>query len=319
MAEKPSRGVVPVLVFHKISREQRYALTAGRFEEFIRLIHREGWYMVADYQYSRGDFTHVPSGMKPIVMGADDASYGNFVYKTYGDQLHGRVYRLLGRPIIEPDCMVGILERLARRENGRINFTFYLSFDAIPFRQLDAAFNPGFPYKGIALVEEKLHYLNENFLLGIHSLSHVYAYRMGAEAFARDVLQAWAIIDEYLNTPVQSVRTLAFPYGIERLTAEMRRKLQGIRYGEKSLEAAFDFDDKMAPAPGELRDKLKISRINVDNSSWDEVLQRLREADAVKSRRTFVLKTNKRKLPKRRYFKEAWPSDDIWIMTSSDF
>ena len=81
--------------------------------------------------------------------------------------------------------MVAILERHVRKEEGRINFTFYVSFDAIPFRQLDGHENPGFPYPGVPVISEKIRYLDEHFILGIHSLSHVYAHDMGPSAFAR--------------------------------------------------------------------------------------------------------------------------------------
>jgi hypothetical protein len=314
LAEKSAAGVVPVLCLHKLSREDDYALTPERFRSLLRYIRNDGWYMVSDRQYIEGDFSRVPAGLKPIVMGSDDASYGNFIYQTRGDRLTGPVKRVLGKPLTDRDSMVAILEKLAEPEEGRINFTFYVSFDAVPFRQLDGFENPGFPYRGVPVIAEKIRYLDEKFILGIHSLSHLYAHEMGPEQFAQDVEAAWEILDEYAGGTASSLHTMAFPFGIRPLTPEMRRAVTSLSRNGRYLSGAFDFDNKLAPAPGSLDDNFDVSRFNVDNRNWDRLMSTLKNADALHARRQIVWEVDTKKLPASRYSVGASRTDEVWVL-----
>ena len=314
MSEKAADGVVPILCLHKISREEDYALTPERFRDLLKYINRNDWYLVSDFQYLQGDFSRVPNGMKPIVMGSDDASWGNMTYQTRGDTLTGEVRRRFGEPVLDRNSMVAILERHAKKEDGRINFTFYISFDGVPFRQLDGEENPGFPYRDIPLIYEKVSYLDDRFILGIHSLSHTYAPEMGAEAFARDVMDAWELIDEYAGGTADSIRTMAFPYGIHPLTPDIRRQITALERNGVRLAGAFDFNNRLAPPPGKPGDSFEVSRINVDNRHWDELLETLESADAVVASRCFVWETESKRLPRSRYALGADAEDEIWIL-----
>jgi hypothetical protein len=314
LSEKSEAGVVPILCLHKISREEDYALTPERFRRLLRYINDNGWYLVSDLQYIEGDFSRVPTGYKPIVMGSDDASHGNLVYQTRGDRLNGEVKRFFGKPILERDSMVAILEKYAKEEDDRINFTFYISFDAVPFRQLDGYENPGFPYRGVPVIEEKIRYLDENFILGIHSLSHIYAHDMGPAAFAEDVMGAWELIDEYAGGKANSLHTMAFPYGIRPLSSGMRDAVTSLSRDGEYLAGAFDFDNKLAPPPGSPGDIFDVSRFNVDNKNWDRLMRTLEEANAVSTRREIVWEVDTKKLPKSRYALGAAPSDGVWVL-----
>lgn len=314
VAEKAVDGTIPILCLHKLSREEWYGLTPDRFESLLRYLKRNKWYLVADSQYLEGDFTRVPTGMKPIVMGADDASHGNVVFQTRGDLLTGPVKRRLGRPVIDRRSMVAILERLVPPEEGRINFTFYISFDAVPFRQLDGAEDPGFPYSDIPVVAEKIAYLDDNFILGIHSLSHTYAGDMTVPAFVGEVDACWSALDAYAGGEAKSVSTLAFPYGIRDLTPALRRSLVEMNHDGKVLTGAFDFDNKLAPPPGGPGDRFEISRLNVDNRSWDRVMNTLETAPAVTARRMVIVESDRKRLPGGRTRIGAARSDPIWVL-----
>ena len=314
LSEKAYKGVVPILCLHKISREEDYALTPERFRRLLRYINDNGWYLVSDLQYLEGDFSRVPTGLKPIVMGSDDGSHGTLIYQTRGDRLNGSVKRLFGKPIIDRDSMVAILERHMKEENGRINFTFYISFDAIPFRQLDGYENPGFPYRGIPVIAEKIRYLDENFILGIHSMSHTYVHDMGAAAFAEEIIAAWELIDEYAGGIAASIHTMAFPYGVRPLTPAVRDALTSLNRNGKYLAGAFDFDNKLAPPPGNPGDTFDVSRFNVDNKNWDRLIRTLDGADAVSTRREIVWEVETKRLPKSRYSLGAAPSDEVWVL-----
>jgi hypothetical protein len=270
--------------------------------------------MVNDRQYLEGDFTRVPTGKKPIVLGADDASHGNMAYQTRGDRLTGPVKRRLGSPLIDRRCMVSILERTAPWEEGRINFTFYVSFDAVPFRQLDGTEDPGFPYQDIPVVAEKVAYLDDHFYLGLHSLSHTYAGDMSPAAFAREVERCWSALDDYAGGDAETVTTLAFPYGIRDLTPALRRSLVELDHGGKTLAGAFDFDNKLAPPPGVSRDLFDVSRFNVDNRSWDRVMNTLETAPAVTARRLVILESDRKRVPVGRTRIGAARSDTVWVL-----
>jgi len=314
--EKAVKGTIPILCFHRISREGRYGLTSERFRALLQFIKSDKWYLISDRQYLEGDFSRVPTGFKPIVLGVDDASYGIFVYQTRGDRLTGPTKRFFSRPLLARDSMVAILERWAPREGGRINFTFYVSFDAIPFRQLDGFENPGFPYRGVPVVAEKIRYLDKKFILGVHSLRHIHAYYMEPEEFAEDILAAWKMIDEYAGGRAESLYTMAFPYGIDFLTPEMREALAKLSRNGRELLGAFDLDGRLAPPPGNPGDPFDVSRLNVDNESWVYLMRTLHTADVVHARRHIVWELESKKLPANRSLPNASAEDNIWVLVT---
>jgi len=314
LSEISSFGRVPVLCFHRLGKKQKYELTPDRFRNLVKYIKDNKWYLVSDHQYINGDLSRVPNGFKPIVMGSDDASYNTFIYQTDGESLYGAIKRRAGKPLLDSNSMVSILESHAPREEERINFTFYISFDAVPFRQLGGYRSPGFPYKGIPLVAEKIKYLDERFIIGIHSLSHIHANDMGPEAFASDVLRAWELIDEYAGGEALTLRTLSFPFGIDELTPSMRKELISLTRNGRFLSGAFDFDDKLAPAPGALGDAFDISRYNVDNRTWNRILENLESTDVVVARREVIWEVDTKKLPESRHSLGASESDTVWVL-----
>lgn len=318
VAEKATKGSVPVLCLHKISREDNYALSPERFRSLLKYIRDDNWYIVSDYQYLNGDFTRVPTGKKPIVMGADDASYGNLIYQTRGSQLSGKVRRIFGKPLLDRDSMVAILEHYVQKEEGRINFTFYVSFDGIPFRQLDGLKNPGFPYADIPIVAQKIRYLDKNFRLGIHSLHHIYAYEMGEKPFLQDLKEAWKLLNEYAGGNAETVRTLAFPYGIADLSDSLRSGLRSLKINGRSLSGAFNFNNRFAPPPGAIKDRFIIDRLNVDNRNWQNLMSSLKSANAVVARRDVILETSSKRLPRNLRSVHPKDTDGIWILVRDD-
>jgi hypothetical protein len=314
MSEKADEGVVPILCLHKISREEDYALTPDRFRRLLNYVNDNGWYLVSDLQYLHGDFSRVPTGLKPIVMGSDDASHGTLVYQTRGDRQYGTVKRLFGKPLIDKDSMVAILERYVKKENGRINFTFYVSFDGIPFRQLDGFENPGFPYRGVPVIAEKIQYIDKNFILGIHSQSHPYVWDLGIDGFAEDIMKGWEQLDEYAGGEAESLHTMAYPYGVRNFNLDLRNALSSLNRNGKYLDGAFDFDNRLAPPPGNPGDSFDVSRFNVDNKHWDRLMRTLNAADAVTARREIIWEVDTKRLPRSRFSLGAAPSDEILVL-----
>ena len=319
LAATPTGGEVPVFGFHKLGMEPRFALEPKRFRTLIRLIQSKGWYLMSDTDFAQGDFTSVPSGKKPLVMGSDDASSGTAIYLTRGPSRTGRVRRIFGTPRWDPNCMVAILERFAPRENNRINFTFYISFDAIPFRQLDGAKNPGFPYPNIPLVREKITYLDAHFRLGIHSLSHQKAADMGQEAFSQDVLAAWNLMNHYAGGRAETVQTMAYPYGIVDGVPDGEELASWFKDLERPLAGGFDFDDQWASPNHQPRGPYAISRLGVDNSNWERARKILEgKVPTAVAQRTILWTTTRKRLPPSRKSLGIHRNDDLWVLVKED-
>ena len=164
------------------------------------------------------------------------------------------------------------------------------------------------------MVREKIRYLDENFVLGIHSLSHTYAGTLGAEAFARDVLDAWILIDDYAGRRARTLHTLSYPFGIGELPGDIRAAVSGLRYGGRRLKGAFDLDGRAAAAPGAESDQFDVSRLGVDNGSWENLLRTLDGLDATRARREIVWETPIKRLPRSRWSLGAHKRDGVWIL-----
>ncbi|OQY37144.1 MAG: hypothetical protein B6229_08855 [Spirochaetaceae bacterium 4572_7] len=130
-------GKVPVLCFHMLNDEYWYGITPKRFENFLIYLSENNFYPLSDSEFILKDFSRVPSGMTPIVLGSDDASQGNFLYKTIGPLEIGDIDTSTGKKELVEDSMVYLLQKYIKPVNGKINFTFYVSFNGLPFRQSD--------------------------------------------------------------------------------------------------------------------------------------------------------------------------------------
>ena len=74
--------------------------------------------------------------------------------------------------LYEVITMVYLLEKYLPKVQGKINFTFYTSFNGVPFRQTGGTTSFGENYRDIPIVGYKLNYLIDNFYIGIHTVTH---------------------------------------------------------------------------------------------------------------------------------------------------
>ncbi|MDC7232645.1 MAG: polysaccharide deacetylase family protein [Spirochaetales bacterium] len=310
--DRRQEGEIPVLCFHRIGDDERYELSLNRVHHLMAVLRSNGYYPLSDIDFARGDFSVVPSGMKPFVIGADDAGATQLLWddETMAAYEGGNTPRDWN---LDPDCLASIFTRYFQKAGNHYNFTFYMSFDAIPFRQIGAQANPGYPYKGIDVVQDKIRYARREFYIGHHSMTHTFREELTSEQFFQEVEETDRIVSEYLGYPV-SLDTLAFPYGAGHFTAgEEREYLNAIEDG-RFPEIAYDLDGSFSPPPwSEGFRTWRISRFSVENSSFDLLLKRLNSPYIYQSRRVLLIHSDTKNLNLENYRLDLGGDDIVYV------
>ena len=310
--EKGDKGEVPVLCFHRIGEDDRYELSINRTHHLMAFLAQNRYYPIPDHVFASGDFSSVPSGMKPVVFGADDASQGQLIWseKTISDIAVGRE---VSQPELDPNCLAAIFSRYFPAVSGHYNLTFYVSFDAVPFRQTGGIPHGGFPYRNLPVVEKKFEYINRNYYLGHHSITHTYLGDQTPEKLINEIGDAEEIFSSYLHKDL-NLETMAYPYGLAELKPEQERAFH--RASEKGIfpEYAFDLDGKLSVLPWNRRfQPFRISRLSVENSSFDTLIQNLKKKDVYSSRRTILLYSRHKNLDLNSYDLTVGGDDVIYV------
>ncbi len=290
---KKDIGKVPVLCFHKIGEEPRYEITADKFEEFLKYINNNKFHILSDKELVLNDFSMVPTGYTPIVLGSDDASEGNFLYKTLGgDTINGELDYSTGELQLEGSTMLSLLEQYIEPVNGKINFTFYISFNGIPFRQTGGKAATGEYYRGIDIIGSKFNYLLDNFIVGIHTVTHPVTKNTSAVDFKWEIDEFYNILDSYVGDKTKLINTLAYPYGCADLKPDMRDMIKGYNNGGLNIIGAFDFNGYFSRSPfsGKV-DNYDISRLGVDNQNIQNVYGFLESVKLFNTNRVLVVKS----------------------------
>lgn len=275
ISSKTGEGKIPVLAFHKLGDENDFELTISRFQKLLQFLMNRNFHVISDRQLINGDFTYVRNGQKPVVLGADDASSGVFYYETTGDLKRSPFRMVSGRYIISDQSMIYYLNRYLPVEKGKRNFTFYVTFDAIPFRQTGGGENPGPPYLGMPAVKSKLQYLEDNFYLGNHTLHHYHSEDLNELSFLFELTGCYDALESY-GIDIRDVDTVAYSYGIGDISAERYNTMKTFSYNGKGLLGAFDFDGKFTfPVDSGKVNPYDISRTGVDNGNFEKIIDRL--------------------------------------------
>ncbi|MBN2617958.1 MAG: hypothetical protein JXR64_06565 [Spirochaetales bacterium] len=268
---KSSNGKIPVLCFHIIGDGERYEISPDNFEKLLIYLNKNNFFVISDKEFINKDFSQVPNGFKPIVLGSDDASEGNFIYKTDdNDILNGRISNL-DNPEIDEKSMVGILKRNLAPRDGKINFTFYVSFNGIPFRQSGGE-SFGSNYRNNPIVANKFNYIIDNFILGIHTVNHPVTKDTSVSDFKNELVLFYEIMETYVGEKYKMIDTLAYPYGCADLKPEMQQMIEDFNYKGQTIIGGFDFDGYFSKSPLTNNiNKYDISRLGVDNYNIDKV------------------------------------------------
>lgn len=290
---KKDLGKIPVLCFHKIGENPRYEITADNFEIFLKYLILNNFYPLSDKELIKQDFSMVPTGFTPIVLGSDDASEGNFLYKTVnGDSINGIIDYSLGNVELEHESMVYLLNKYLKPSNGTINFTFYISFNGIPFRQTGGQESSGKYYRGLDVVRTKFNYLLDNFIVGIHTTTHPVTKDSSVSDFKWEIDEFYTILNEYVGDKISLIDTIAYPYGCAVLKPEMRKMINSYTYKGTSIIGGFDFDGYFSKSPysGSV-DNYDISRFGVDNQNINNLYGFLENIKLFSTERVIVVKS----------------------------
>lgn len=310
--DKRKHGEIPVLCFHRIGEDSRYELSLSRVHQLMSVLKSKGYYPMSDRDFASGDFSIVPSGMKPFVVGADDAGATQLLWDdntmdAYDSGMTPRKWSM------DSNCLASIFTQYFPKSGNHYNFTFYISFDAIPFRQLGKQTNPGFPFEGIDVVRDKIRYAQREFYLGHHSLTHTFREDMSGENFFREIKETNRIVSSYLGYPVK-LPTLAYPYGSGRFSSEEKRELlQAIELG-RFPATAYDLNGSFSLPPwSDGFQSWNISRFSVENSSYDLLIKRLSSPYIYQSRRVLLIRSPDKKLDLKNYNLDLGGDDIVYV------
>lgn len=289
IASREGSGKIPVLAFHKLGTDEKFELTVDRFMDLLLFLHKENFHAISDLQFIRGDYTWVPAEKKIIVLGCDDAAGGSFLYATRGDNETSEFLMVDGKYEISDQSMVYYLEKYLPEENGRRNFTFYVTFDAIPFRQTGGGINPGPPYGGMFSVMDKLKYLEKNFYLGNHTLNHRYSEELNESEFREELKGFYDAMKSY-GILFPSWGTVAYSFGIGEISHAREETMRNFRYRGTRIAGAFDYNGEFSyPVDSGLVNLYDISRTGVDNGSYSRLLERLENSEIFTNRRAILI------------------------------
>ncbi len=310
--EKRDHGRVPVLCFHRIGNDPRYELTVNRTHHLMAFLVKNRFYPVSDLLFADGDFSGIPSGLKPVVIGADDASRGQMIWSEEDLELIASGINVKN-PHIDPNCLAAIFSRYFPAVQGHHNLTFYVSFDAVPFRQTGDIPHSGFPYRDLPVVEQKLRYINDNYLLGHHTVTHTYLGDQTPELLIDEIHQAEAILSDYLGQR-PNLPTMAYPYGVGSLDPEEETAFRHAADRGVFPEYAYDLDGMLSCLPWSRRfEPFRISRVSVENRSFDTLLDLLESRDIYTSRRTVLLFAQNKNLDLESYHLTIGGDDTVYV------
>lgn len=290
ISSKRGKGVIPILAFHKLGNGKSMELTLQRFQTILSFLKRNNFHVISDMQFIEGDFTFAVNGSSLVVLGSDDGSSGVFYYETESNVKNSLFVMNHGNFIISKNCMVYYLNRYLPIEKGRRNFTFYIPFDAIPFRQTGGGHNPGPPYLGMPAVQSKLTYLNEHYYLGNHTLNHYFSEKVSELEYLYQLMGYYDVLESY-GIQSKGKTTFAYSFGIGDLSRDRQITMANFQYNGISIAGAFDYNNDFArPVDSGETNVYDISRVGVDNGNFHEVISRLKEVDLYKTKRAVLVK-----------------------------
>lgn len=286
-------GFIPVLSFHKLGHKNEFELEKELFEQLLIYLNNHNFHVISDRQYLDQDYSYAENGEKIIVLGSDDGARGVFYFETEGDLKYSSFRTVQEKHVISSESMVYYLDKHLEKENGKGNFTFYLTFDAIPFRQTGGWPNPGTPYLQMPAVKEKLDYLSSNYIIGNHTAHHFYCENLNETEFTNELIEFYEIMEDY-SIDISSIDTLAYSFGIGDLQKEREQTVSTFNYKGVTLRGAFDYDGYLSyPLSSPLINRFDVPRIGVDNKSFQKIMTLLENTDIFTSRRVVLIEAEK--------------------------
>jgi peptidoglycan/xylan/chitin deacetylase (PgdA/CDA1 family) len=208
-------GQIMVLMYHEIGAEEaEWVRTPDNFRRDLETLYAGGYRLIAMNDLIDGHID-IPAGTTPVVLTFDDGTAGQFRYLEQD-----------GKPVIDPDCAVAILEEFYKEHpDFGLAATFYIFYSGPPFAQPD-------------YVEDKLAYLVERgFEIGNHTYAHVFPglRSLSPDEARKELAYQVKTTREYL--PAYQVRSLALPYGShpDDLSYIVKGSYEGIDYHNEAI------------------------------------------------------------------------------------
>ena len=244
---KPNElGKVMILEYHLIEApEARWARTPANFRRDLERLYQEGYRLIGLNDYLDGKIA-LPSGTTPVILTFDDSSPGQF-----------RFIEKNGRPEVDPESAVGILEPFAKEHpDFGLKATFYV---------LPGAKQPHKLFGQPEHEKAKLNYLaTRGFEIGNHTLWHANLSKYQEDTVRGQIAQAQKWIQDLV--PGYRLRTLALPMGAypKKIEWATRGTVNGTSYQN---EAILMVAGGPAPSPFSRNfDRFRLPRIQAVES-----------------------------------------------------
>ncbi len=210
-------GKVMVLEYHLIGTpEDRWRRTPDNFRKDLQMLYDNDYYPVSVHAITTGQLD-VPAGKTPFALTFDDSSAGQF-----------RFIEKNGKPEIDPDCAVGIMESFKKKHRDfPLTATFYVLPAIKPSLRLFA--QP--EYK-----KQKLEWLVKNgYEIGSHTWYHAQLSKLSDEGVQQHLAMFIKEIREFL--PGYDAKSLALPLGMhaKNRKLESQGSFEGITYKHESV------------------------------------------------------------------------------------
>ncbi|HBN09446.1 MAG TPA: hypothetical protein DD435_12620 [Cyanobacteria bacterium UBA8530] len=242
-------GLIPILEYHRFGKkEERWTRTFANFEGDLEFLYRNGYALLSINDFAKGHID-LPAGKKPVVLTFDDGSPEQFRYLSN----QGKTKRdSKGKPEINPDCAVAILDRFAAKHP---DFGKAAAFYVLPTAFEDTASST-----------EKLRYLFETGRqIGNHTYNHANLSKHSTSEIQNELSRAQTEVRKSL--PGYSLETLALPYGLLPHTPQgIQAVLKGADYLNRVV---LMVGANPTYSPFDRRfDSSKVARIQAIDEEW---------------------------------------------------
>jgi hypothetical protein len=254
-SERPANelGSIMILEYHRIGEpEGRWTRSPARLRRDLEQLREAGYRPVALNALITGSID-LPTGTSPVVLTFEDSSPGQFRY-----------VERQGRPTVDPDCAVGVLEAFARlHPDFEPRATFFV---------LPAAAEPNRLFGQPEHEASKLRYLvSRGFELGNHTLWHADLSKYPETVVRSQLALAQQRIDRIV--PGYRLRALSLPMGNypRQIEWAIRGQAAGVGYEH---DAILKIGGGAAPSPFSTRfDPYRLPRIQSVGSAVDDWLR----------------------------------------------
>jgi hypothetical protein len=181
-------GSVMVLEYHNIGEEGRWSRSPENFRKDLETLYNEGYRCISLKDFVQNNIK-VAAGFTPVVFTFDDSTISQFRYIMEGN-----------KPVIDPDCAVGIMEEFSRQHpDFNMTATFYV---------LPSLFGQD------EYIEQKLKYLVEHgYDIGNHTYTHPALASISREKAVEEIARGIEMVRAYL--PNYEMLSIALPLGSE--------------------------------------------------------------------------------------------------------